>query len=148
MKDGQQFQPVLAYNVWLSLSVEKRKQLVTLFGIPRTGSNVVEYRASGNVMTSDGHTSSDLRAITTERMQHLLNSESRDFYGLFEEIVDSLDILMQEHTNESVEPEVVAETPKDVLLTWPQFVKTNKGDGRSLQDLADMWKTYKTEHGN
>lgn len=73
---------------------EVRHKLVVLFDIPRSGRTVVEYRAAGAVVTSDGFTPTDIEAITLEKMQGLLGSESDNFYKLFEEVADHLDQLL------------------------------------------------------
>lgn len=87
--DGQ-----VSYAIWLSLPPEARHQLVTLFDIPRSGRTVVEYRSTGAVVTSDGYTAADLQAISLPRMQSLLNSDSDNFYKLFEVVVLNLDALL------------------------------------------------------
>lgn len=89
MYDGQ-----LSYNIWLSLPFEVRHKLVTLFDIPRSGRTVVEYRATGAVVTSDGFTAPDLQSISLSKMQSLLGSDSDNFYKLFEIVVTNLDALL------------------------------------------------------
>lgn len=89
MLEGQ-----LSYNIWLTLPAEIRHKLVTLFDIPRSGRTVVEYRASGAVVTSDGFTAPDLQAISLTRMQGLLHSDSDNFYKLLEEAITNIDALL------------------------------------------------------
>lgn len=84
----------LSYNIWLTLPADIRHKLVTLFDIPRSGRTVVEYRASGAVVTSDGFTAPDLQSISLTRMQGLLHSDSDNFYKLFEEAVTNIDALL------------------------------------------------------
>lgn len=84
----------LAYNIWIKLPEEVRHKLVVLFDIPRSGRTVVEYRAAGAVVTSDGFTPTDIEAITLEKMQGLLGSDSDNFYKLFEQVADNLDALL------------------------------------------------------
>lgn len=84
----------VAYNIWIKLPEEVRHKLVVLFDIPRSGRTVVEYRATGPTVTSDGYTPLDIEAITIEKMNGLLGSESNNFYGQFEQICDNIDALM------------------------------------------------------
>lgn len=84
----------LSYAIWLSLPNEVRHKLVTLFDIPRSGMTIVDYRATGAVVTSDGYTAPDLQAISLSRMQSLLGSESDNYYKLFEEVVTNIDSLI------------------------------------------------------
>lgn len=84
----------MAYNIWIKLPEEVRHKLVVLFDIPRSGRTVVEYRAEGAIVTSDGFTPTDIEAITLDKMQGLLASNSENFYQLFSDVVDNLDALM------------------------------------------------------
>lgn len=84
----------LAYNIWIKLPSEVRHSLVVLFDIPRSGNTVVEYRATGAVVTSDGFTPIDIEAITLEKMQGLLGETDDNFYKLFSEVVDELPQLL------------------------------------------------------
>lgn len=84
-------QPLLAYNVWMSLSRETRITLAQLFSIPRTGEVVVRsgMMINGNIsgeVTSDGYRPQDLYAITIEKMQTLTGSPVEDFYKLFDDV--------------------------------------------------------------
>ena len=85
---------LLSQHVWLSLPPATRHKLVVLFNIPRSGSTVVEYRAHGNVVTSDGFSPHDLMCVNTKRMQEVLGTDSQDFYKMFETVVDNIDALM------------------------------------------------------
>jgi hypothetical protein len=84
----------LSYAIWLQLPADIRHKLVILFNIPRSGSTVVDYRASGPVVTSDGYTAPDLQTITLVKMQGLLQSDSDNFYKLFEEVATNIDALL------------------------------------------------------
>lgn len=99
----------LAYNIWIKLPSEVRHNLVVLFDIPRSGRTIVEYRAEGPVVTSDGYTPTDIEAITLEKMQGILGSPSDNFYQLFSEVVDNLDNLISGTPNKNVAP--VESTP-------------------------------------
>lgn len=104
-------QPLLSYNTWLSLPIETRRKLTTLFGIPRTGEVIVRVggmTAQGNIggeATQDGHSAKDLYAITIPKMQEVLDSKSEDFYQLFKEVVTNLDEIL----DGPVEPVIEAE---------------------------------------
>lgn len=80
----------LAYNIWIKLPSEVRHNLVVLFDIQRSGRTIVEYRATGPIVTSDGYTPTDIEAITLEKMQSILGDKSDNFYTLFSDIVDNL----------------------------------------------------------
>ncbi len=85
--------PILSYQIWMNLPVETRQKLATVFGISKTGKTMVEYRASGNVVTSDGYTPDDLRAVTIEKLQTILKTEEVDFYALIETAVENIDAI-------------------------------------------------------
>lgn len=84
----------LAYNIWIKLPSEVRHNLVVLFDISRSGRTIVEYRAEGAVVTSDGYTPTDIEAITLEKMQMILGSTDENFYSLFSDVVDNLDSIV------------------------------------------------------
>lgn len=87
---------VLAYQIWLKLPDDTRAILAKLFDIRKTGRVVVEYRAEGAVMTSDGYTPDDLRAISIEKMQHILgDTEDNDFYALIEIIIENIGAIVK-----------------------------------------------------
>lgn len=107
-------EPLLAYNVWLALPRETRVRLTILFQIPRTGEVIVRSggMTNGNIsgeVTQDGHSAKDLYAITTEKMQKLLNTDDVDFYKMFNHIVENIDYVGQEP--EKIEEPLVA--PKE-----------------------------------
>lgn len=87
--DGQ-----ISYAIWLQLPVEIREKLVRLFGIPKSGRTVVEYRISGAVVTSDGYTAPDLQSISLAKMQALLDTDDTNYYKLFEDIINHIDALI------------------------------------------------------
>lgn len=84
----------LSYAIWLSLPNDVRHKLVTLFNISRSGSTVVDYRAGGAVITSDGYTAPDLLAVSLPRMQGLLDTTDDNYYKLFEVVVLNIDALL------------------------------------------------------
>lgn len=87
------FDGVLPYQLWLKLPKEIRDKLVVLFHIKRTGSTVVDYGAAGNTVVSDGYKPTDIEAITLEKMQVLLDSDSTNFFELLEQVIAQIDAL-------------------------------------------------------
>ncbi len=85
---------ILAYQIWLKIPLDTRAKLATLFGISKTGQSVVNYRSDGAIITQDGYSPDDLRAITVRKMQEKLITEETDFYALFETAVDNIDSLV------------------------------------------------------
>lgn len=85
----------VSYQIWLKLPKDIRDKLVTLFHIPRTGSSVVDYSPTGPTVVSDGYKPTDIEAITLAKMQTIMDTDSTDFYGLFEEIILNIDAVMQ-----------------------------------------------------
>lgn len=122
----------LSYAIWLSLPNDVRHKLVTLFNIPRSGMTIVDYRATGAVVTSDGYTAIDLQAITLDRMKGLLGSEDDNFYKLFEEIVSNIDTVItgnyQSVVPDSADSEhnFFRENPEYVVKVFCKFC-TSKG---------------------
>lgn len=84
----------VSYQIWLKLPKQVRDKLVTLFHIPRSGSTVVDYGPQGNVVVSDGYKPTDIEAITLEKMQELMDSDSTNFYELFEDTIMQIDKLL------------------------------------------------------
>lgn len=114
--------PLLAYALWLSYSQEQRRKLVKLFSIPRTGEVIVHVgeMMAGNIGGSakqDGHRPEDLYAVTVERVYELLNQklpekpEDRNFYQAFQEVIDNLPDIYQEHYPDEVLVENVHAVP-------------------------------------
>lgn len=87
--------PLLSQPVWLQLSSELRAKLVRLFGLKRSGATET-YMGRNSIVrvVSDGYTAGDLLAVTTAKMQELLGSDSKDFYGLFDDVIANVDALL------------------------------------------------------
>jgi hypothetical protein len=87
--------PLLSQPVWLSLTPSVRAKLVQLFGLKRSGATET-YMGRDSVVrvVSDGYTAADLLAVTTQRMQELLGTDSKDFYGLFDDVLANIDALL------------------------------------------------------
>ena len=99
--------PILSYTIWMSLPADTRHKLSMLFNIPKSGSTTVEYRSTGNVVTSDGYTPDDLRAITVAKLQKFLRTDETDFYALVETAIENIDAII-ELRYEPFEPEPTA----------------------------------------
>lgn len=109
-------QPLLAYHAWLALPQETRSKLVTLFNIPRTGESIVQVGVQiqgdttfiGGRQQQDGHSPTDLYAITVAKMQDVLNNpDEHDFYILFNGVIENLNAIL------GIEPQPI--TPEDVI---------------------------------
>lgn len=122
--------PLLAYHAWLGLPQETRSKLTQLFHIPRTGESIVTTGmlpngTIGGVVQQDGHSASDLYAITVEKMQEVLNNpDEKDFHILFNGVVENLDAILgivpEPISSEDV---ISAPTPETVATTnEPSFV--------------------------
>jgi hypothetical protein len=75
--------PILSNTTWVSLSNEVRQRIRSIFNIPCSSSTIV---SDGRIET-DGTTPEDLKHLTIEKMQKLLNSELNDFHKLFDLVV-------------------------------------------------------------
>ena len=78
---------LLSTSAWLSLSKTTRAALAVLFNLPKTGTPSASIGSAGSKIESDGYTAQDLANITVTKMQAILDSDSNDFYGLFEQVV-------------------------------------------------------------
>ena len=85
---------LLSYAIWLELSKPTRAKLAQLFGFTPHGTPSVSIGAQGAVIIADEYSLQDLSVITLEKMQQLLNSDSTNFYELFNKIVENLDDLL------------------------------------------------------
>ena len=83
---------LLSQPKWLKLSQATRAKLVGLFGLKRSSSTeTYTGRDSITRVVSDGYTAEDLLAVTTEKMQKILDTDRKDFYELFDEIVANIE---------------------------------------------------------
>ena len=87
--------PLLSQPVWLHLSPVVRQKLVQLFGLKRSGATET-YMGRDSIVrvVSDGYTAGDLLAVSTEKMQELLGTDSKDFYGLLDDVLANIDSLL------------------------------------------------------
>lgn len=81
--DPQNF---LSYPVWLSLPKETRYKIAKVFGIMARGVG----HTVDNRVVADNFIHADLAVITRERMREMTDSESNDFYVLFQKLVDKV----------------------------------------------------------
>lgn len=89
--------PILSVANWLTVPSEIRERLRNIFGIGRSSHTIVN---EGKI-ESDGTTYQDLQALTIEKMQRYLSSDSTDFIKLFNEIVDLINNQIQKEKNPS-----------------------------------------------
>jgi hypothetical protein len=83
---------LLSQPKWLALSQSTRARLVQLFGLKRSSSTeTFTGRDSITRVVSDGYTAEDLLAVTTEKMQKILDTDRTDFYEMFDEIVANIE---------------------------------------------------------
>ena len=83
---------LLSQPKWLKLSQATRAKLVGLFGLKRSSSTeTYTGRDSITRVVSDGYTAEDLLAVTTEKMQKILDTDRTDFYEMFDEIVANIE---------------------------------------------------------
>lgn len=111
---------------WLSLPIEVRNKLVLLFAIPRSGFTEVQ----DSTVVSDGYTHEDLTHITVEKMQVLLDSDEKDFFALFEEIIintqASLDLPKEEDADLPEDEETPKPTEEKVVEAKPKRTYARK----------------------
>lgn len=153
-------QPLLAYNVWMSLSRETRAELARTFNIPRTGEVVVRSMGliDGNIggeVQSDGYRPQDLYAITVPKMQEFTGSDSNDFYKLFDQTLNIVDppIVITEGLEVAPKEIIVIDEVGEVteemyekLLTWPKFMQKKKKEGLSMDIIKGLWARYKLDN--
>lgn len=134
-------QTQLTTTQWLALPADVKAKLREVFSLKRSeGTNVVD----GKVV-SDGHTHPDLAVITPEAMETYLGLErlpdtTPDFYWLFDQVLDKVNLELHPETLERFDdtpavPQVI--TPEaasidnpsvQVILTGAPRIENN-GDG-------------------
>lgn len=88
--------PTLPVNEWVKLPAEVRAKFISHFKIPRSGVGHINYTGQGAIVTSDGHTYEDLKAVTIKEMQRLLKSKETDYYTLLNSVIEKFNV--QEET--------------------------------------------------
>lgn len=107
--------------IWLQVPAEIRRRIIEEFNLPRTGATHVMMGAmSGNEVLTDGYTHEDLLNLSVVRMQEFLNSETKDVFQLFEELVNSYekDILTEE---------AMATEPEELVAAIPEPAPKRRG---------------------
>lgn len=93
----------LYMSFWVTLPAEVRSKMREYFSIRRSTSTVVEGTTHGSIVRCDGSSDTDLQAVSLEKMQHLLNSESEDFGKLLEQTVEHFKHLVAGDLKEKIE---------------------------------------------
>lgn len=105
--------PLLSQPKWLSLSHATRAKLVELFRLKRSGATETYMGRDSMVrVVSDGYEAKDLMAVNLEAMQTILDTDRKDFYELFDEIVANIDVLLNPEKEIVEIIEVIPEQPK------------------------------------
>ncbi len=79
--------PTLSLHTWVSLPNEVRRRIRVAFNIPRSSNTVV----NDGVVETDGTTNEDMKAMTTEKMQKFVSSDSTDFHKLFDLVLAKIE---------------------------------------------------------
>ena len=82
---------LLSPHVWLSLKLETRAKIAELFGLVKSGTPIVNIGPNGGEVVSDGYSIGDFVPITIHKMNEILGTSSKDFYELFDKIVDRVE---------------------------------------------------------
>ena len=82
----------LTTSQWLALKPEVKAKLKEIFSIPKSSGSVMVQQGGFGHLQSDGHTMSDLAAITLEKMAAYLGGEPMtDFYGTFDLVLEKVE---------------------------------------------------------
>lgn len=125
---------LLAYSIWLGLSMETRQKLAQMFGFTqRTGTEVVAQR-----VVRDGFAHEDLWLITVEKMQAVLGTNETDFYKLFWEVVALIE-------NEDNKPAPAAEEQEAEIKTDVQEATPEAVAAEPVEVAGPVKKTRSTK---
>ena len=102
---------LLSQHVWLSLKSDTRAKLAEMFGLKKSGTPMVNIGAYGAEVISDGYSPVDFVPISINRMNEILGTASKDFYELFDKIVDKV----EGKVTKTAEIEIDKESFKDVV---------------------------------
>lgn len=89
----------LSYQRWIGLPELTRVRIAGLFNIPRS----LDREVFDNRVIQDGYTVASLAAITTQGMQEILKSDSKDFYHLFDALVEFVNKPVETNVEPNVE---------------------------------------------
>ncbi len=132
----------LSVPQWLQLSQEVRRKLRDQFGLARSGGSEVQQIGGKSVQISDGHTHQDLQAITLEKLQEFTESDSTDFYGLLNQLVDKL----MEVKKVSVE-DLAKEASEKFMSRVTNMLVTINLEAKSLGLEEEVKKLFELAHG-
>lgn len=93
----------LYMSLWVSLAPEVRNKMREYFGIRRSTSTIVETTAMGGIVRCDGSSDADLKVVSVDKMQHLLNSDSTDFGKLLEQTIEHFKLVVSGDLKQKLE---------------------------------------------
>lgn len=106
---------MLSPLVWLQLSPETRKKIVTKFNLYKSYGMDVQ----GGRVVSDGYTVNDLSKITTEGLKEVTGLDTNDFYALFNAFVlqleqgETVNTAISDTKKETIIEETLAVAPEE-----------------------------------
>ncbi len=112
---------------WLALPMLVRIKMREIFGVKKSQGSLVE----GNVVKSDGTTYEDLKAITLEKMQAYVDSQSSDFVSLFNACVDKI-----VEADKELEPIEKVDPNEVILQEWGASISRMIAQAQTL-DLTE-----------
>jgi len=123
---------------WLSLPISTRMRLVQLFHIPRSQGSLVQ----DNKVMSDGYTHNDLMHISVEKMQKLLDSDEKDFFKLFSDIIADIEAQTEKVPVQQAPEWTLTEIPKDftVNIGGIEYVLVEKKERLGMVKPEDLKK--------
>ncbi len=123
--------PQLSVHDWLALPMPVRQRLAEVFSIPRSTGTLVE----GNTVKSDGHTYTDLQAITVGKMQEYLGSG----YSSDTTFEEYLNLTITKAEDEVKPTEAAVKTPtKEELLLLEWGAVLNRLRGQAVEHGLDI----------
>ena len=123
---------------WLSLPISTRMRLVQIFNIPRSQGSLVQ----DNKVMSDGYTHNDLMHISVEKMQKLLDSDEKDFFKLFADIIADIEAQTEKVPVQQAPEWTLTEIPKDftVNIGGIEYVLVEKKERLGMVKPEDLKK--------
>lgn len=92
---------LVTVSQWLRLSSPERLMFREVFGIPRSSGTI----SLDGKLSSDGHTENDLKHINIGSMQDFLDTESINFYELFDLSVEKIKKLVNDRLKQTEDVE-------------------------------------------
>lgn len=125
------------FREWMGLPRETRLKLVVAFSIPKHGQVMTQSGVNGSTVLTDGHTITDLEAISIETMQNYTGLMETDFYKLFNKVLEKINPPVEEEEDGSNEEEVIITKPKKDAKPKTKKRKQDKGTtGEGNEDTA------------